>query len=309
MYHWEVRDMLLVLARIDAKVLHIYFGNVAPQFIPLLKVWRHPTVVSFHGADAAVDMDKPRYRAAMQEVFNLATKVQARSEALASDLVALGCPPEKIVVHRTGIPLDQWPFVERVPPMDGAWHLVQSCRFIEKKGLDLTLQTFAAVSKQFPNATLTLIGDGPLRAELEKQAGELGVQGRVMFTGFLRQDEMKPIINCAHIFMQPSRTGKDGNREGVPNAMLEAMASGTAVIATRHGGIPEAVTHEVTGLLVAEDDGDALTAATLRVMEDPSLAMRLGREASLAVTTNFRRDTQDTKLAAFYQALIATHSA
>jgi colanic acid/amylovoran biosynthesis glycosyltransferase len=187
--------------------------------------------------------------------------------------------------------------------------LVQSCRFIEKKGLDLTLRTFAVASKQFPNAKLTLIGDGPLRTELEKQVRELGLSERVTFTGFLRQSDMKPIIDSAHIFMQPSRTGKDGNREGIPNAMLEAMSSGMAVIATRHGGIPEAVTHESTGLLVPEDDGDALTAATLRVMEDPDLVRRLGKAASSSVASQFRRDTQAAKLAAFYQDLIASHSA
>ena len=307
-YRSEMRDLLLLLARIDAQVLHIYFGHVAPHFIPLLKVWKHPTVVSFHGADAAVDMDKPRYRAAMQEVFRLVTKVQSRSEALAADLVELGCPEEKIVIQRTCIPLQTWPYVERTAPANGAWHLVQSCRFIEKKGLDLTLRAFAAVHKKFPNSKLSLIGDGPLRAALEQEARALGIFERVHFTGFLKYAEMKPIIDSAHIFMQPSRTGKDGNREGIPNAMLEAMATGIAVVASRHGGIPEAVTHRVDGLLVPENDGEALIVATLSLIDEPGLAVQLGKEASAMVARIFGREIQSERLAAFYRDLIASHN-
>ena len=309
MYRWEVREMLLMLARIDARVLHLYFGHVAPHFLPLLKVWRHPTVVSFHGADVAVDMEKPRYRAAMQEVFHLVTKVQARSAALAEDLLTLGCPPEKVVLHRTGIPGQNWAFCERAAPEGGAWHLVQSGRFIEKKGLDLTLRAFAVVVARFPQARLTLIGDGPLRAALEEQVKALGLQERVAFTGFIHPLKMKPIIDTAHVFLQPSRTGKDGNREGVPNAMLEAMSSGMAVVASRHGGIPEAVTDGVNGLLVAEDDAATLTAAVLRVMEEPGLAARLGREAAATVAREFQREAQDAKLAEFYRGLIAAAKA
>lgn len=305
MYRWELREMLLGLARIDAQLLHIYFGNVAPQFLPLLKVWPHPTVVSFHGADAAVDMDKPRYRAAMQEVFKWVTKVQARSTALANDLLALGCPGEKIVIHRTGIPLAQWPYLERQAPADGAWHLVQSCRFIEKKGLDLTLQTFASLRVKYPKARLSLIGDGPLLPALQQQAQALGISDGVTFSGFLPQVALRPILESAHIYLQPSRTGADGNREGVPNAMLEAMASGMAVVASRHGGIPEAVTDNVNGLLVNEDDSSALFDATLRVITEPELAKRLGEQASATVSKEYRRESQDEKLAAFYEHLIA----
>ncbi len=307
-YRSEMRELLLLLARVDAQVLHIYFGHVAPHFIPLLKVWKHPTVVSFHGADAAVDMEKPRYRAAMQEVFKLVTKVQSRSEALARDLVALGCPEEKIVIQRTCIPMENWPFAERTTPADGAWHLIQSCRFIEKKGLELTLRTFAAVNKRFPNSKLSLIGDGPLRADLEREARELGILERVNFTGFLKYADMKPIIDSAHIYMQPSRTGKDGNREGIPNAMLEAMATGIAVVASRHGGIPEAVTDGVDGLLVPENDSEALTAATLRLLDEPEFAIQLGKQAATMVAKVFGREIQSERLSAFYRDLIATHN-
>jgi colanic acid/amylovoran biosynthesis glycosyltransferase len=292
------------LTRIDAEVLHIYFGHVAPQFIPLMKVWKHPVVVSYHGADAGVDMDKPGYRAAMQEVLRLATQIQCRSEALAADVIALGCDPDKVVIQRTGIPLEQWVNRERVRPENGAWRLIQSCRFIEKKGLDLTLRAFAEVLKVYPQARLTLVGAGPLRAELEALAEELKVTASVEFTGFLPLGGILKRTYESQIFLHPSRTGADGNREGVPNSMLEAMASGAVAVATDHGGIAEAITDGVSGLLVPENDASALAAAVLRVMGDDSLRLALGRGGRKAVEGKYSQELQSQHLIRLYKDLI-----
>lgn len=304
-FRWELRQWLLDLARIDAQVLHIYFGHVAPQFIPLMKVWRKPVIVSFHGADAGLDMQKPRYLAAMQEVFRLATKIQVRSDALGEDLCRMGCPADKIVLQRTGVPMEAWPYKERIPPVDGAWRLMQSCRFIDKKGLDTTLSAFAIIAACYPQARLALVGDGPQRASLEQQARDLGVADRVDFTGFLPNRDVGKVLYDSHLYLHPSRTTAAGDREGVPNAMLEAMASGLPVLATHHGGIPEAVTDGVSGLLVAENDASGLAAAALRVFEEQGLGQRLGLAGHEAVAQTYARNAQAKRLAAFYKDLMA----
>lgn len=303
-YRWELRRWIHDLSRIDARVLHIYFGHVAPQFIPLMKAWPHPVVVSFHGADAGLDMGKPRYKAAMQQVFQLAARIQSRSNALSEDLIRLGCPPEKIVLQRTGIPLDFWTVHERTAPADGAWVLLQSCRLIDKKGIDLTLKAFATVVAHHPRAKLRLVGEGPLRETLEQQARELGVADKVEFPGFLKGVAMKEAIQNAHLYFHPSRTSKDGNREGVPNAMLEAMATGQPVVATYHGGIPEAITDGESGLLVPENDAEALGAAALRLLEDAELRQRIALGAREAVVRDFSRTGQDRLLIDFYKSLM-----
>lgn len=307
-FRWELSRWIRDLSRIDARVLHIYFGHVAPPFIPLMKAWPHPVVVSFHGADAGLDMQKPRYLAALQQVFHLAARIQSRSEALTEDLIRLGCPAEKIVLHRTGVPLATWAFQERTAPADGGWHLVQSCRFIDKKGLDLSLKAFATVVARHPKARLTLIGDGPLKPALEQQARDLGVAEKVEFTGFLPQAEVMKFVNAAHIYLHPSRTSVDGNREGVPNAMLEAMASGSPVVATYHGGIPEAISDGESGLLVPENDSDALADAVLRLTDDSVLRDRVSHGAREAVARGFSREVQDRRLIAFYKGLMSLDS-
>lgn len=303
-YRWELRRWVLDLTRVDARVLHIYFGHVAPQFIPLMKAWPHPVVVSFHGADAGVDMRKPRYRQAMQEVFRLAGRLLCRSESLAEDIIALGADEKKVALQRTGIPLEEWPFRERAVPEGGAWRIVQSCRFIEKKGLDLTLDAFASVAPVFPRARLELVGDGPLMPALRAQTARLGIADRVDFPGFLNPGAARKRLHAAQVFLHPSRTTADGNREGVPNAMLEAMASGLPVIATHHGGIPEAVTDGESGLLVAENDAAALAAALRRLLEDTALRGRLAAGGRTSVERTFARDAQIEKLESCYKDLM-----
>jgi len=288
-FQWELRHMLLELTRSEAKVLHIYFGHIAVHLLPLIKVWPHPVVVSFHGADAGVGVKETNHLAALREVFRHATLIQARSESLLEDLAKLGCPKEKLHLQRTGIPLEEWPMTPREIPADGKWVLLQSCRLIGKKGLDLTLRTFAEIAREFPGAQLVIAGDGPLRGDLEKLAADLDVARRVRFTGFLNQQQLREEVYRSQLFLHPSRTTADGNREGVPNSMLEAMASGAAVIATRHGGIPEAVTGGESGLLVPENDAAALTTATQRVMREADLLQRLSAGGRRSVEERFDR--------------------
>lgn len=306
LFRWELRHALLELTRTEAKVLHIYFGHTAVHLRPLIKAFPHPVVVSFHGADAGVDMDRPAHLAAMREVFELATVVQARSESLMEDLARLGCPREKLRLQRTGIPLEEWTFARRVEPRDHSFRILQSCRLIAKKGVDVTMKAFAEVVKTCPQAQLVIAGDGPLWGELENLADGLGITSQVRFTGFLNQQQLREEVYHAHLFVHPSRTSADGNREGIPNAMLEAMASGLPVIATRHGGIPEAVTDGVSGLLVAENDVAGLAAAMSRVTSDAVLAASLAMEGRNAIEKKFDRVKSIQMLEACYLELIAT---
>ncbi len=287
LYPWEVKHALLTLTRAEAKALHVYFGHMALHLMPLLKVFPRPVIVSYHGADAGVDINKPGQLAAMQEVFKVADRIQARSSSLADDLVKLGCPREKIRIQRTGIPLHEWPFHHRAPAQDGAWRILQSCRLIPKKGLDITLHAFAELKKSYPAASLTISGEGPLLAELQELAAALGVAPAVRFTGFLSQHELHVEMHRCQMFVHPSRMGADGNREGVPNSMLEAMASGLPIIATNHGGIPEAVKHELSGLLVDENDAPALTTAMLRIIQEPHMTHGIVANGRRAVETVF----------------------
>jgi colanic acid/amylovoran biosynthesis glycosyltransferase len=295
------------LTRVDAALLHVYFGHIAPQFLPLMRVWPHPVVVSFHGADAGVNMDKPRHLQAMREVFTHATGILCRSQSLADDLTALGCPTEKIRLWRTGIPLDEWEFTPRALPEDDAWKLIQVCRFVEKKGLDLTIDAFAQFHHQFPNSRLTLIGDGPCLEALKQQTARLQLTDAITFRGFVGQVRVKKAIYDSHLFIHPSRTSADGNREGIPNAALEAMASGIPVIGTTHGGYPEAIKHGISGLLVPENNADLLAQAMHNLVTTPAQIHSMVQAARQTIETQFDRDQQVHILEDCYTGWIQSH--
>src|SRR5436190_14654832 len=246
----ELRALTNVLERRNAQLLHIYFGQIAVHLLPLIRTWEKPSIVSFHGADVIVDMNKPAYRTATKQMLDAVKMVLVRSESLRRALIHLGCDPKKIEVQRTGIPLEEFPFRERDFPNNGEWRFVQAGRLTEKKGLPATLRAFAVFLRENPTATLTIAGEGPLLPELQKFARELGVAHRVSFRGFISREQLREIYYRSHIFLHPSQTGLDGNQEGVPNSMLEAMATGLPVFATQHGGIPEAIENGVSGVLV-----------------------------------------------------------
>src|SRR5438094_8888459 len=103
----EVCDIERALTESNAQLLHIYFGHVAVLLRPLIRHWPKRTIVSFHGADVLVDMQKPAYRRATEEMLSLVRRVLVRSESLRHAIVDLGCAPEKIEIQRTGIPLNQ----------------------------------------------------------------------------------------------------------------------------------------------------------------------------------------------------------
>ena len=306
--HAEVSKLLSVLTETRARLLHIYFGHIGVHLLPLIQSWTNPSIVSFHGADVMVDMNKPAYRDATLRMLNAVTLVLVRSESLRRAVVDLGCDPEKVEIQRTGIPLDEFPFRDRAVPKNGEWRFVQAGRLIEKKGLPVTLRAFSTFLKQHPNATLTIAGEGPLLSELQKFARESGIADRVSFTGFVSQEQLREIYYRSHIFLHPSQTGRDGNQEGIPNSMLEAMATGLPVFATEHGGIPEAIENGVNGVLVPERDDEALARAMLNAAQDPGLLSRIARAGAEAVRQNFDSAAQVRRLEDIYLRMIAKPS-
>ena len=304
-YRSEARRILATLEEKRAQLLHIYFGHIGVHLLPLLEICPLPVVVSFHGADAQIDLHKPAHLARTRRMLERATLLLVRSESLTARLMALGVPREKIRLHRTGIPLDEIHFTQRTAPADAAWHCVQACRLIAKKGLATSLRAFAEFAREFPRATFTIAGEGPQLPELQALAAALGVAGRVSFPGFLPQEELRALDPAAHLFLHPSELGPDGDQEGVPNAMLEAMASGLPVVATHHGGIPEAVQHGISGLLTPERDAAALAQSLLALARDPARYAAMSAAAAKRVAAEFEINAQAHALEAIYREALA----
>src|SRR5438477_1942774 len=300
----EVSALGAVLDRENAQLLHIFFGHIAVHLLPLIRAWPKPSVVSFHGADVLVDMEKPAYRNATKQMLDAVTRVFVRSASLQRAMVELGCDENKIDIVRTGIPLQEFPFREREFLGDDEWHFVQASRLIEKKGLSTTLHAFTNFLTHHPNATLTIAGEGPMLRELQELTRKLKIDKRVTLPGFVAPEKLREIYYASHIFLHPSETGADGNQEGIPNSMLEAMATGLPVFATDHGGIPEAIENGVSGILVPERDHEALSHALLEAVQDRHLLTRFARSGADVVAEKFDQQKQIGRLGEIYLGMI-----
>ena len=309
-YRGEYRALMQVLERRRPDLLHVYFGHTGVHLLPFLQETALPTLVSFHGADVMPRADQPGYPERLRALLQTVPLVLARSRSLRDRLLELGCPEGKIRLNRTGIPMEAFPVAgERVFPEDGAWHLVQACRLIDKKGLELSLRAFAAFCRDYPASTFTIAGEGPLLAPLQQLAEELGVAARVRFAGFLDTAALCRLYHGAHAFLHPSQTPPDQNQEGIPNSMLEAMATGLPVLATYHGGIPEAVVDNSSGLLVEERDGDRILDNLLRLAREPGLWETLSRHAAREVREHFEQRAQIRHLEGIYDELLSLRGA
>ena len=303
-YRGEYDAIRRILIRRDPELIHVYFGNTGVHLLPLLGRWDRPWVVSFHGMDVQSRPDERGYDQKMRQLLQLAPLVLVRSLSLASRLQDLGCAVDKIRLNRTGIPLQNFAWVERPLPKDGQWQLVQACRLVEKKGLLTTLSAFRKFVGDYPRSRLVIAGEGPLRDGLVRKINEFSLGNHVTLTGFLSQDDLRKVYRDSHIFIHPSELAADSNQEGVPNSMLEAMASGLPVVATRHGGIPEAVQEGIDGILVPERDEAALYEALLKLATQPDLWRQMGKQASRSVAQNFEQQQQIGKLEAVYAEAI-----
>jgi colanic acid/amylovoran biosynthesis glycosyltransferase len=308
-YRGEYQTLDSLLERHGADLMHIYFGHTGVHLLPFIEQWDKPCVVSFHGADVAHKPEIKDYPGKLRRLFNAVPLVFARSQSLADRLTHLGCPPEKLRINRTGIPLSEFPFVDREPPRDGKWRVVQACRLIPKKGIATSLRAFAIFKKDNAGAEFFIAGKGPLQPELEMLAGGLGILRDVHFVGFLSQPKLLDLYASSHVFLHPSEISPNQDQEGVPNSVLEAMATGLPVVATRHGGIPEAVDHGRTGFLVAEEDHVGLANAMQLITSSPVLLKRMGQRAQATVVERFEQDTQIDQLESFYEEAITLNGA
>jgi glycosyltransferase involved in cell wall biosynthesis len=295
---------LLQEHRID--VVHVYYGHKAVKYLDMLKHWGGPFIVSFHGVDVSKSTEDGTSTDQLTAVFESAGLVLARSQSLLDELRKLGCPEEKLRLNRTPIPLDKFAVWPRQAPTDGAWRLVQASRLIPKKGLFTTLEALALVVPDFPKLRFSVCGDGPVKEAFLAKRDALGLQDHVEVLGWRSQEQLLDEYRRSHVFLHPSELTETNDQEGIPNAMLEAMATGLPVVATRHGGIPEAVTDGVDGLLVAEKSPAELASALRRVLCDPALWQQLATGAAASVRENFGLPRQLELLEACYAVALAS---
>lgn len=297
----ETRQILDLIVKKRIDVLHAYFGTEAARMLDVIRKAPCAVVVSFHGVDLSDSLRQQDFEAMLPHV----ALFLARSQSLAKQLLARGCPAEKIRINSTGVPIPDE--LAPQPPQAGQpLRLLQACRFIEKKGLDISLRAVALLRARGIDAHLDLAGSGPLEENLRTFANELGIEQYVRFLGFLDAPTLLKKMAGYHFFLHPSRTTASGDQEGIPNALLEAMATGLLTFSTRHSGIPEVITHLENGILIDEASGEKLAEAMLALLAIPEKIQLIAQNGRDTVIERFSSEANRNALEHIYQEAIAT---
>jgi colanic acid/amylovoran biosynthesis glycosyltransferase len=265
-----------------ADVVHAHFGNTGARIRPHCRLLRKPLVVSFYGFDVGQVSQDGRARRAYARLCRSASVLTAEGPVLARRLMALGARADSVKLLPLTLPSWALATPERVVAFhEGGLRLVQAARFVEKKGVDTTLRALALARRQGADVSLDLVGDGPLRPELERLARELGLGASVRWHGFIDSDNLPSILARAHALVQPSRTASNGDTEGGhPTVIIESQAAGVPALATRHADIPSVVADGKTGFLVDEDaPPEALAASMVQAHENREQLAAMGSSA------------------------------
>jgi colanic acid/amylovoran biosynthesis glycosyltransferase len=286
-------------------IIHCHFGTngLRASFLRNIGIFQGKLITTFHGNDITTTLQRKGDRY-YNQLFSSADLFLPISERWKHKLIELGCDKRKIIVHRMGIDCKRFSFTSRQPQADGQTHLVTVARLVEKKGVEYGIRAVAKLSKVNRNIKYNIVGDGPLREDLQQLIQELDIGDRVKLLGWKQQKEVAEILNNADILLAPSVTSKDGDQEGIPVSVMEAMAMGLPIVSTQHSGIPELICNGISGFLVPERDVDALAEKLGYLIEHPEVWLEMGQAGRAQVEEYYNNDRLNDRLIEIYQDLI-----
>lgn len=295
------------LRKYEPVLVHAHFGQDGATALPLARKLKVPLLVTFHGSDANLSdgvfqasRSGRRYLRRRDQLKQGASGFIAVSKFIAARLVAQGFPDEKIQVHYIGVDVN-WFQPER--PEGGEKIVLFVGRLVEKKGCEYLIRAMEAVQAEMGDAELVVIGDGPLRGNLEVQAKES--LRRFRFMGAQSSNEIRDWMKRSTVLCTPSIVAESGDAEGLPIVILEAQASGLPVAAFASAGIPEAVIDGDNGFLAPEKDWRLLAQKLAKLLADADLRQAFRIAGRKRVETMFDLKQQTRKLEDIYEASIS----
>jgi len=277
------------LGAVRPALLHAHHGPNGLYAIPIARNLKIPLIVTFHGSDITITdlrYEKPYW--GFRYYFANRGRLKASgatflvvSRFVQKKVLEMGYPAENVHLVYTGIDTKRF---SPEPAEDRPVILVVG-RCTEQKGQEFAIRATAEVQKQFPDVELVLIGNGPLRGDLEKLAKQL--LRRYQFLGGRPLDEVRDWMNRAALICMPSISTPSGAAEGFGMVCAEAQATGKPVVAFKSGAIPEIITHGTTGFLAEERDYQGLAEYFSILLRDVELRKRFGRAAREAMLRQF----------------------
>ncbi len=287
-------------------IIHCHFGPNG-NFGAILKdigAIDGKLITTFHGFDMSVYIQNKGDNV-YDYLFEKGDLFLPISERWREVLIRLGCNKQKVIVHRMGIDTSRFQFFVRKPENNGKVKILTVARLVEKKGVQYGIQAAAKIIKRQRDVIeYKIVGDGPLRTNLENLIKELNVSSNVKLLGWKSQEEIIELMKEADILLAPSVTGENGDQEGIPVVLMEALAQGLPVVTTYHSGIPELVQDGISGFLVPERDINALAERLDYLIQHPEIWPDIGRAGCKYVEDNYDINKLNDRLVDLYVQLL-----
>jgi len=283
------------LGTYDAIVAHFGPAGVRAMHLQRAGLLAGPLAVVFHGGDMSQRARVRRHMRDYRRLFGHAAALLPVSELWRRRLLEWGAPPERVEVLRMGVDLDRLPVMDPHRVLHSPLRVLTVARLVEKKGLGYALD--GVMRARLP-VRYRIIGSGPQQPMLQDRARAAPPDKQIVFCGRQSQQQVFAALEEADVFLLPSVTAATGDMEGIPVAIMEAMAMGVLVVATSHSGIPELITDQRSGWLVPERDADAIAAVLSSCALPTGQLAQMRRTARAAVALQFDNAKLDLQLAA-----------
>lgn len=302
-----VLDQAQAMGPVD--ILHCHFGpnGVLGAHLKRLGFCRR-LVVTFHGMDVSRVLHQAGRHHPYRALFEYADRILPISRRWEKKLIGLGAPAHRVQIHRVGIDVDRFRYQERQSNV-GSLHLATTARFTEKKGLPYAIEAVAHLRRNRPDLLLKydIIGSGEEWDGITQLVDRLDLGHIVTLHGAQPHHVVEKMLAQADVFMLPSVTASNGDQEGIPVSLMEAMATGMPVLSTWHSGIPELVEDGVAGFLVPERDPEMLADRIAYLADHPERWGEMGHRGRIKVEQEYNILRQSDLLLALYHELLANH--
>jgi colanic acid/amylovoran biosynthesis glycosyltransferase len=283
-------------------IIHFHFGpnGLLGVLLKDIGVVKGKVITSFYGYDITMYKYKNKY----DDLFERGDLILLLIDSWKKEFLNLGCNEQKIVVHKIGIDTNKIPFSCSDKSRGDRVKLITVARLVEKKGVKYAIQAVGEVIKKYPHIDYCIIGDGPLRNGIQNLINELHLNHNVRIVGWKAQEEVKKLMQDSDILLAPSVVGEDGDQEGTPVVLMEAMAHGLPVLSTQHSGIPELVQDGKSGFLVPERDVQALADRLEYLISHQELWPEMGRVGRAYVERHHDINKLNDRLVILYRKLL-----
>jgi colanic acid/amylovoran biosynthesis glycosyltransferase len=303
------RTLQDAIAGAKADLVHAHFGTDGVLIAPTAERLGLPLITTFHGADATqcLTSSNPRlrfYQLRAAELIRSGSLAIAVSSFIRDRLISAGALDDRTIVHHMGVSVSAVAeFSEQDEIKSGK--IVAVGRLVEKKGFDDLIVAVSLLPERWRATQVNIIGEGPEREKLEQLAKKLRVN--VVFHGRLDPAGVGQQLRAGDVFCAPSKTAANGDSEGLPTTILEAAAAGTAILSTKHAGIPDFVIDGMTGILTSEGDRRAIALGLCRLLDDRDLRRKLVKNADSRLRNFFDISKQSQVLEGIYHDEVDRH--